>query len=335
MATQVLSSTAELMLNELMGVIFASKESLDESDLKEQMAKVISHYDVKPAPIPEGHPDLREKVKLFLSGKRLEGLSDLTLSGYSIELRFMAEQIPKAANEITTADLRMYLGQFENLKASSLSKKLSVLKSFFGWLTSEDILPKDPSRKIKPPKKEIRVPKALTIEELEMIRESCETTRERALIEVMYATGCRLSEVQKMNRQDIDYQGMSIMVIGKGNKERIVYFSFKAMYHLKKYLMSRTDNEPALLITERKPYRRLSPRGIQREVKDIASRTGITKNVHPHVLRHTFATLMLNNGADLVAVQSLLGHTDPATTQIYAQINDEKRRNSHKQYLVQ
>lgn len=327
-----LSSTAELMLEDIMTSI---KYLKDENNLREQIAEIIRAYDIKPAPIPEGHPDLAQKIKLFLSGKRLEGLSELTLEGYEIELRIFASKVPKAASEITTADLRIYLGEFDYLKMSSLSRKLSVLKSFFSWLTSEDILSKDPTRKIKPPKKENRLPKALTIEELEMIREACITPRERALIEVLYATGGRLSEIQKMSRGDIDYQSMSVLVVGKGNKERPVYFSFKAMYHLKKYLMRRADDVPALFVTERKPYRRLSARGIQREVKVIADRSGVKKNVHPHIFRHTFATLMLNNGADLAAVQGLLGHSDPATTQIYASMTDEKRKQSHKQYLVQ
>lgn len=335
MQTQVLSSTAELMLDELMGVILASTELFDENDLKGQLVQVISRYDIKPAPIPEGHPDLASKIKLFLAGKRLEGLSKLTLEGYELELKFFAVEVQKAAADVSTADLRVYLGQFTKLKTSTLSRKLSVLKSFFGWLTSEDILLKDPSRKIKPPKKEQRIPKALNIEELEMIREACVTPRERAMIEVYYATGARLSEVQQLNVEDIDWQSMSVQVLGKGDKERTVYFSFKASYHLKKYLMRRSDEVSALFITERQPYRRLSARGIQREIKIIAARSGVKKNVHPHVLRHTFATLLLNNGADLVSVQGLLGHVDPATTQIYAQITDEKRRNAHKQFLVQ
>ncbi|GAB6170533.1 tyrosine-type recombinase/integrase [Paradesulfitobacterium aromaticivorans] len=327
-----LSATAELMLNEVMGAILASTYN---QDIKEKLASIFSIYDIKPAALPNGHPDLREKIQLFLAGKRLEGLSELTLKGYALDLRIFAEHVQKAAADITTADIRMYLGEFDNLKTSSLSGKLSVLKSFFGWLTSEGILLNDQSRKIKSPKKEKRLPKALNIEEVEMIREACVTPRERAMIEVYYATGCRLSEVQQMDRDDINYQAMSAKVIGKGNKERIVYFSHKAIYHLKKYLMRRTDDEPALFITERKPYRRLSNRGIQREVKIIADRSGVKKNVHPHVLRHTFATLLLNNGADLVSVQGLLGHEDPATTQIYAQVTDEKRKSAHKQFLVQ
>jgi len=318
-----------------MNTVFAFCPNADKPELQQSITAILSQYDIKPTLLLSGHPDLQQKIKLFLSGKRLEGLSPLTLKGYTNELRIFSGHVQKAASEITTADIRIYMSECSHLKTASLAKRLSILKSMFGWLANEEILARDPTKRIKPPKKEQRVPKALTIEELEMIREACITPRERALVEVLYATGGRLSEIQKMSREDIDYQAMSVLVVGKGNKERPIYFSFKAMYHLRKYLMRRTDNDPALFVSQRKPYRRLSDRGIQREVKVIADRSEVTKNVHPHIFRHTFATLLLNNGADLVAVQGLLGHSDPGTTQIYATMSDEKRKQSHHQYLVQ
>ena len=218
---------------------------------------------------------------------------------------------------------------------STIGKKLNTLRSFFGFLVAEEIIRRDPTLKIKQPKEEKRIGKALTIEELEMLRESCQTIRQRAFLEIFYATGCRLSEMQQLNISDINMQSMSCRVIGKGDKEREVYFSFKAMYHLKKYLLSRKDNEPALMTTIRKPYRRLSPRAIQDEIKKIAKCAGIGHKVTTHVLRHTFATLTLNNGADIVAVQELLGHSSPDTTLRYARITDERKRDQHKRFLVQ
>jgi len=335
MSQQILSSTAEILLEQIMCTVTLSCPKEDKQKLQQTITGILSQYDIKPALIPHGHPDLQQKIKLFLAGKRLEGLATSTLESYTLELRIFTEHIHKATNEIATADIRIYLSEFGHLKTSSISKKLSVLKSMFSWLANEKVITCDPTKQIKPPKKEKRSPKALTIEELEMIREACVTPRERALIEVYYATGARLTEVQQLNRQDIDYQAMSVLVIGKGDKERTVYFSFKAMYHLQKYLKKRSDTVDALFVTVRRPYRRLSAKGIQREVKMIPKRSEVKKNVHPHVFRHTFATLMLNNGADLVAVQGLLGHVDPATTLIYSVLSDEKRKQSHKQYLVQ
>lgn len=216
-----------------------------------------------------------------------------------------------------------------------MAKKLSVLKSFFSWLTNEEIIERDPTRKIKPPKKEKLLPKALTIEELELLREFCTNRRERAILEVLYATGGRLSEIQALNIKDIDEQDMSARVIGKGNKEREVYFSFKSMFHLRKYIAERIDNNPALFVTEVKPHNRLSKRGIQREISKIAERAEIKKNCSPHTLRHSFATLTLNNGADIMAIQALLGHSSPATTQIYAHITDNRKKEQYRRHFVQ
>jgi len=284
MSQQILSSTAEILLEQVVGAIFCP--NLDKLELQKTLSVILSQYDIKPALVPNGHPDLAAKIKLFLAGKKLEGLAISTLESYTLELRIFSEHIHKATDEITTADIRIFLSEFDHLKTSSISKKLSVLKSMFGWLTAEKIIPNDATKQIKPPKKEQRAPKALTIEELEMIREACVTPRERALIEVYYATGARLTEVQQLNRGDIDYQAMSVVVVGKGNKQRPVYFSFKAMYHLQKYLKKRSDTVDALFVTERRPYRRLSAKGIQREVKVIAGRSEVTKNVHPHIFRN-------------------------------------------------
>lgn len=325
----------EPLLNQLTDEVARMFPGSDLLQARSRIAAILACYDIRPARITIANPDLLEKVKSFLSAKKLEGLSPLTLLGYELELSVFGKYIQKPVNEITTNEIRNFLGQFSQLKTSSLSRKLSVLKSFFGWLTEEEIITRDPTRKIKAPKAVRGLPKALTIEELEMMRENCKTARERAMIEVFYATGGRLAEIRNLNRDEINWQERSAMVLGKGSKEREVLFSFKAMYYLKKYLDSRKDEEPALFVTERRPFRRLSRRGFQREIKLIAIRAGITKRVHPHVLRHTLATLTLNNGADLVAVQSLLGHSNPATTQIYARLSNERKKEQYKKYLVQ
>lgn len=329
-----MQKNGERLLTELLETLAEASLHVGQ-EVEEQMRGIMSAYQVKRVEADSIHPDLTEKVEQFLSAKRLEGFSEVTLDGYQLELRIFREHVRKRAEDITTADLRQFLGSFTEIKASSRSRKLSVLKSFFGWLTAEEYLQRDPSAKIRPPKKEKRMPKALSIEELEMLRESCVTLRQRAMLEVMYATGCRLAEVQGLNKSDIDYQSMSCRVIGKGNKEREVYLSYKAMYHLKKYLDGRTDESESLLVTERKPHRRMSARAIQREVGVIAAAAGLDKRVSPHTMRHTFATLTLNNGADIVAVQHLLGHADPATTMTYSNLSDERKREQHKKFLVQ
>lgn len=327
-------SAGEMLITEVVGYI-SELVPVNVEEVKQRLSTIITKYHVQRVEEDEVHPDLLEKIELFLSARKLEGLSQTTLENYEIQLSIFADRVKKKVENISTADIRIYLGQFSHLKPSSIETKLSVLKSFFGWLHNEEIITRDPTRKIKPPRKEKRAPKALKIEELEMLREACKTNRQRAFIEVLYATGCRLSEIHQLNRDDINQQTMSTTVFGKGSKERTVYFSFRAMYHLNKYLNSRTDDDPALFVTERKPYRRLSKRGIQREIGKIAAMAGLEHKVSPHVLRHTFGTLLLNNGAELAAVQALLGHESPETTMIYAQLTDEKKYEAHKKYLVQ
>lgn len=326
-------TAGELLISEVVGFI-SELIPINVEKTKSQLSSIIAKYHVKRVEDDEVHPDLFEKITLYLSSKKLEGLSATSLQNYERDLNLFANDVKKRSEDISSADIRVYLAKFDHLKMSSVSTKLSILKSFFGWLTNEEILLRDPTAKLKPPKQEKRIPKALSIEELEMLREGCKSNRQRALIEVLYATGCRLSEVHDLDINDVDYQSMSARVVGKGNKERVVYFSFRAMYHLKKYLNSRTDEDAALFVTERKPYRRVSKRAIQREVAKIAEQAGV-KHVSPHALRHTFATLTLNNGAELAAVQALLGHESPETTMIYAQLTEDKKHEAYKRYLVQ
>lgn len=327
-------NAGEQFLTEVVGYI-SELVPINVETTKSSLSSIISKYHIQAVEEDEIHPDLQDKIKIFLASKKLEGLSPLTIDSYKLELNIFAERVKKKSQDITSADVRVYLSEFNYLKLSSISRKLSVLKSFFSWLTSEEIIQRDPTSKLKPPKKEKTLPKALTIEELEMLREGCETERQRAFIEVMYATGCRLSEVQQLNKSDINFQTMSTKVFGKGSKEREVYLSFKSLYHLKKYLKSRSDECEALFVTQRKPYRRLSNRGIQREIKKVARKVGLESKVSPHVLRHTFATLTLNNGAELVAVQELLGHSSPDTTIRYARITEERKHEQHRKFLVQ
>ncbi|RNC63140.1 MAG: Tyrosine recombinase XerD [Candidatus Dichloromethanomonas elyunquensis] len=328
-----ISATAQLLLNDVFSIVWGSLPPPDE--LKTQLSEVFSCYLIRPAPVPEGHPDLTQKIDFFLAGKKLEGLSEQTLKGYLIDLRVFARHVNKSTVEITTTDIREYLQHFPHLKQTSISGKISVLKSFFGWLHNEEIITKNPMIKIRSPKKEKRLPKALGVDEFEMLREACTNRRERAIIEVFYSTGCRLSELKGMNKADIDWQSLTVRVLGKGNKERVVYLSFKAAYHLKKYLSERTDTDQALFVTERRPHHRLSNRAFERVVKAVAIRTDIPKNIYPHIIRHTFATDLLNNGAELAAVQALLGHADPATTQIYAVMSDDRIEQTHRKYHAQ
>ncbi|MFE8697990.1 tyrosine-type recombinase/integrase [Cytobacillus sp. FJAT-53684] len=329
-----MNDAAEQLLSEMVIAMYDLFPGVDSGKVQHSLSRVLSKYKIDVQEDYQYTSDLQEKIKLFITAKKVEGLSQATLDGYKIELGLFTKKIEKQVDHITSADIRIYLGSLEGLKMSTIGKKLNVLRTFFGFLAAEEVIRQDPTARLKPPKEEKRIGKSLNIEELEMLRESCETIRQRAFIEVLYATGCRLGEVYGLNKSDINYQDSSCRVIGKGNEERIVYFSPRTMYHLKKYLMNRLDDCEAMFITERRPYRRLSKRGIQDEIWKIAEFAGLRHKVSPHVLRHTFGTLTLNNGAELVAVQELLGHKSPETTLRYARITEERKREQHKKYLV-
>lgn len=280
--------------------------------------------------------DMPGKVMLFLASKKLDGCSKNTLENYSLILKKFCTFIQKDIEQIDSMDIRRYLAMYSKagVKNSTLATIISTLKSFFGWLENEEYIQKSPMRKIKNIKVEKRVRKALNREELEMLRDACKTLREKAIVEFFYSTGCRLDEAQKLNQSDIDWSSGKVMVIGKGNKERPVYLNARAILHLKKYLVSRKDLNPALFISERKPYNRLGRRGIERVFSELGKRAGINKPVYPHLLRHTTATTMLQNGATLSEVQHYLGHDSPVTTQIYAEMNTEAIKQSHLKHVI-
>ena len=156
---------------------------------------------------------------------------------------------------------------------------------------------------------------------------------ENALFEFMYSTGCRIGEVVKLNRDDINFQMNSVIVHGKGDKEREVYFNTRCSIWLKRYFDERDDEEPCLFITESWPKRRMSIDNLRYIIKRISNRAGIKKSIHPHQLRHSYATHMINNGAPLEVIQSLLGHEKSETTKIYAQLSGKLRHDFYSKYF--
>lgn len=324
------------LINNLTVNIMTAFPKVDEIKLMIRIEEVVGNFNAEMKTNDGLKEDLIDNIKLYISAKRLEGLSELTLEDYYRELMLFEYKVSKPTVRITTADIRQYLGDIDGVMASTQGKKLSVIKSFFVWLVDEEIILRNPAARIKQMKQPKRLPKALTEVELEMLREACVTLRERALIEVMYSTGCRLSEVSGMKRNDVDWAVGSMRVIGKGNKERIVYLNPKAIYHLEQYLEECAENENKaeyLLSTERRPYRQMKSKTIQDAVDKIASRTDIDKNVTPHVFRHTMATLAMENGIELGDLQQLLGHSNPGTTLRYAEVSEDRKHNAHKKFV--
>lgn len=278
---------------------------------------------------------LSTAMDAYIRVRKQEGFSPSTISLYRLQIRKLIEdQGDLELESITLEHFRDHLSKQGHLKQSSQACKVRALKAIFGWFYEEELLPKNPTLKLKEPKQPNRIPKALTVDEVESLRDSCETLRQHALIELFFATGCRLSEIRLLNRDDIDFQRGAVTVFGKGSKEREVYFGAKARIWLKRYLKSRKDDDPALFVTINKPHR-LSGHAIQDEFKAVAKRCGLEAKVHPHVLRHTLATTLINQGAPLMVVQSILGHEKAESTLRYAVLSGEARQREYKRYFVQ
>lgn len=277
---------------------------------------------------------LSEASQQFLAVRTQEGFSKYTIKAYQLQHALLIRDVGDIEIEdVTLPLLREHLSHHSHLKLSSLGHKIRSIKSLFKWLTEEDQLARNPTFKLNEPKPGRRVPKALTIEELELLRDSCESSLEHALIEFFFATGGLLSEVQRLNRNDIDWQRNCLTVLGKGDKEREVYYGAKARIWLERYLRERKDRDPALFVTQRQPHR-MSVHEIQYIFKRIAKRCGLAERVS-HKMRHTLATVLLNQGAPLVAVQSILGHEKPETMQLYAHLSGAARQQSYQRYFVQ
>lgn len=280
-----------------------------------------------------------EAANQFLAQRRIEGNSPRTIESYHYLLLCMVRTMgDREVTSITLGDLRKFLGTLGHLQVSSLAMRIRLIKVFWLWLYQEEIVKTNIAFKLKEPKMPTRVPKALSVDDLETIREACQTTREHAVIEFLFATGCRAGELSGILRGAVDWERKAVIVLGKGNKEREVYFGAKAARWLKRYLTERDkagDACPYLFATERRPFVQLTPHTLWQIVKRVARRVSMDRKVWPHVMRHTLATTLLNQGAPISAVQSILGHESPDTTQIYARLSGASRQQAYQRYFIQ
>jgi len=277
---------------------------------------------------------LSEAWKLYEGDKRLLGYSPHTLNAYQIQSNLLIRHIGDIEIEdVTHLSLKEYLIKQDHLKPASIGHRIKFIRAFFRYLHEEGFIERNVSSKLKEPKQGARIPKALNTEEVELLRDACSSSLEKALMEFFYASGCRIGEVHGLNIKDVNWQTRSATVIGKGNKQREVYFTERCRIWLQRYLQSRKDEHEALFVTVRNPIRRMSIARIREIVKDIAKHSEVEVNVYPHRWRHTTATTMLENGAPLHVIMSSMGHARPSTTLIYAQLSGERRRQEYNKYF--
>lgn len=245
----------------------------------------------------------------FLSAKKVEGCSIRTIHYYKTTLIKMLESVNLKIENITTDDLRKYLADYKNntnASKATIDNIRRVLSSFFSWLEDEDYILKNPVRRIRKIKTRKVVKEVLSDENFEILRDNCDNIRDLAMIELLASTGIRVGELVNLNIDDVLFNERECVVLGKGDSERTVYFDAKTKIHLLKYLESRSDDNPALFVSFKKPYNRLGINGVERRIRDLGRDSNI-KKVHPHKFRRTMATTAIDKGMPIEQVQKLLG----------------------------
>lgn len=283
--------------------------------------------------------DLPEVVKIYLVCKKVEGLSQQTLDTYLRMLRLFFREINKPLQEITTNEIRLYLFSYQQQRGCSnrsLDKYRQYLACFFSWATDNGYLQRNPMCTIPAIRYEKKSRENLTHLELEYLRQSCRTLREHAVVEFLYSTGCRASELCGVKLSDVDWNARTVHILGKGSKHRVSFINAKAEVAVKSYLKSREDDSEYLFVTERKPYRQLKRDALEKIIRAISSRLSgeVSKRVTPHILRHTTATLALQSGMPITDVSKFLGHEKIDTTMIYVHASMNDIQVGHKKFVV-
>ena len=280
----------------------------------------------------ETAPDL---VQIFLSAKRVEGCSDKTVLYYDSTIRNVLNAVGKDIRDVTTDDLRIYLDRYQSANGVSkvtIDNIRRILSSFFAWLEDEDYIAKSPVRRIHKVKTCKTVKETYSDEALELMRDHSECVRDLAIIDMLASTGMRVGELVKLDRSDIDFANRECIVLGKGNKQRKVYFDARTKIHLQRYLNGRKDDNPALFVTLQRPYNRLQISGVEIRLRRLGEKLNLNK-VHPHKFRRTLATMAIDKGMPIEQVQQLLGHQSVDTTLQYAMVNQSNVKQSHRRYI--
>jgi integrase/recombinase XerD len=295
------------------------------------------------SPLKRNHYLILEQFMNYLITER--GLAKISAEYYIADIKQFLTSMPeiKQLSEIDEKDITNYLNLLKELSLSSASiaRKLTALKIFFGYLTLEKITPCDPTEHFETPKVTKKLPIVLAYEEIIRIINSANTNtpkdlRARAIFELLYSTGLRASELLALEINDISFAEGFVRVLGKGNKERIVPIGKPALEALQKYLQCA---RPIFIKKTPSPYvfinargRKLSRMGLHKILREYLKKTQIKKKVTPHTFRHTFATHLLEGGANLRAVQEMLGHANIATTQIYTHLDREYIKEVYKSF---
>lgn len=279
-----------------------------------------------------------EDYLLFL--KTEKKLGDNTINSYILDLEDFFKTFNGSIESCTKKDILAYISSINGLEVSTVNRHISSLKSFFNYLVDESIIKVSPMEEVSSLKKTKKLPKYLSISEVNKLLNiplnSEFDYRNKAMLELMYATGLRVSELVSIEYSNIDFENSIIRINGKGKKERIIPLGEVASYYLKVYLsdyrsklLKRNTYNQVFLNNHGKPITR---QGFNYILENIRELTGIEKEITPHVLRHSFATHLLEGGADIRSIQEMLGHENISTTNIYTEVVNDVLRSNYEMY---
>lgn len=279
-------------------------------------------------------PGNEELLKLFEIAKNVEGCSPKSMKYYLYVLKAFFSKVHTPVKEITTDDIRNYLDGFssETVSKVSMDNIRRVISSFFSWLEEEDYIRKNPVKRIHKIKSIKTIKQAFNDENIENLKDNCSSLRDKVIIELLASTGMRVGELVNLNVTSVDFENKECIVLGKGGKQRKVYFDSKTKIHLQHYIDSRIDKNEALFVSMFKPFNRLQISGVEIMLRKLGAKASISK-VHPHRFRRTLATKAIDKGMPVEQVQILLGHTKIDTTMHYAIVDQTNVRNSYRRYI--
>lgn len=264
-------------------------------------------------------------LQLFLYKKKK--LQDGTKYGYVSAIKRLVNLVYKPLTDMEESDIYYYLDWYENRNVSITGKKNQArtinnerrfLSAFFTWMRKEKLIGSNPVEAIEPLKVTKKPIDYFTPEEMASLKDGCESLRERAVIEVLRSTGARVGEIVGITIDLINWETGDVMILGeKGNRYRTLYLDPDAIHHFRKYLNSRTDNNPAIFVSSKKPHQALSTCAIRGIVKEVAQRAGITSRAYPHKMRKTLGMELKNKGVDIGTIQEIMGHADSKVTSLY------------------
>ena len=309
------------------------------TELHTVLQQVITNYSISSDEKLYGDVDYRELNRMlidqFLEDKKLAGLSDKSLCLYQHSLEYTVKVLYKGFDSI----IHDYIFDFFNFlieenKSSmvTVDNYRRILNSFYGYCVTNGLLYKNPILKINAIKRVKKIKQAYSYEEIIFLRENLNTLRDKAIFELLLSSGMRVGDLVKLNHKDLNMNECAVIVHGKGDKEREVFFNELAKVSINRYLESRVDTNPALFVSLHSPYHRLGISGVETMLRELGKRSGVNK-VHPHRFRRHFATQMIRKGVHIEQVQQLLGHAEIETTQMYIVNDEDEIAYNHKRYV--